>query len=180
MPAHEEVLEAARRIGATRGDWTFTPDEIVKALPHLNPSTVRTHVVSRCCVNSPQNHDHQWPYFKRVRRGWYSVLPPVRRERRVPAVERAAEAQPVFGALSTSLRLRDAVHGFVSRSDGWFVAECLELPVVTQGRTLDETLVNLKDAVTLFLEDEDPAHLGLTSDPRLVMTYETSLSGSEA
>jgi predicted RNase H-like HicB family nuclease len=180
MPAHEAILEAARRIGSTRGDWTFTPDEIVKALPHLNASTVRTHVVSRCCVNSPQNHDHQWPYFKRVRRGWYVVLPPMRRERKVTTVERVAEAQPVFGALSTSVRLRDAVHGFVSRSDGWFVVECLELPVVTQGRTLDETLENLKDAVTLFLEDEDAAHLGLTSDPRLVMTYETSLRGSEA
>ncbi|MGE3345675.1 MAG: type II toxin-antitoxin system HicB family antitoxin [Vicinamibacterales bacterium] len=180
MPAHEEVLEAARRIGSTRGDWTFTPDEIVKALPHLNASTVRTHVVSRCCVNSPQNHDHQWPYFKRVRRGWYVVLPPMRRERKVPAVERVAEAQPVFGARSTSAHLREAVHAFVSRSDGWFVAECLELPVVTQGRTLDETLANLKDAVTLFLEDEDAAHLGLTPDPRLVMTYETSLRGSEA
>lgn len=180
MPAHDEILEAARRIGSTRGDWTFTPDEIVKALPHLNASTVRTHVVSRCCVNSPQNHAHQWPYFKRVKRGWYVVLPPMRRERKVPAADRVAEAQPVFGALSTSVRLRDAVHGFVSRSDGWFVAECLELPVVTQGRTLDETLANLKDAVTLFLEDEDAAHLGLASEPRLVMTYETSLHGPEA
>ena len=180
MPANKEVLEAARRIGATRGDWTFTPDEIVKALPHLNPSTVRTHVVSRCCVNSPQNHDHQWPYFKRVRRGWYVVLLPMRRERKVPATERVAEAQPVFGALSTSLRPRDAVHGFISRSDGWFVAECLEVPVVTQGRTLDETLANLKEAVLLFLEDEDSMRLGLSADPRLVMTYETSLSGSEA
>lgn len=180
MPAHEDILEAARRIGGTRGDWSFTPDEIVKALPHLNASTVRTHVVSRCCVNSPQNHDHQWPYFRRVRRGWYVVLPPMRRPRKAPAADRVAEARPVFEAVSASTPLREAVHGFVSRSDGWFVAECLELPVVTQGRTLDETLANLKDAVTLFLEDEDPAHLGISSEPRLVMTYETLLRGSEA
>ena len=86
----------------------------------------------------------------------------------------------MFGAVSTFLRLRDAVHGLISVSEVWFVAECLEVPVVTQGRTLDETLANLKEAVTLLLEDEDPAHLGLSADPRLVMTYETSLSGSDA
>ena len=179
MPAHEEILAAACRIGAERGDWTFTPNEAVQALPHLNPSSVRTHVVSRCCVNSPKNHDHQWPYFKRVRRGVYVVLPVFRRERK-RQTDRVAEAQPVFGAISTSVALRDTVHAFISRSDGWFVAECLEVPVVTQGRTLDETLANLREAVTLFLEDEDVARMGLSLDPRLVMTYETSLRGSEA
>ena len=32
------------------------PVEIVRALPHLDPGTVRTHIVSRCCVNAPKNH----------------------------------------------------------------------------------------------------------------------------
>lgn len=36
-----------------------------------------------------------------------------------------------------------------------YVAECLEIPVVTQGATLDETVANLREAAELHLEDED-------------------------
>jgi predicted RNase H-like HicB family nuclease len=35
-----------------------------------------------------------------------------------------------------------------------FVAECLEIAVVTQGRTLDETVRNLQEAIALHLEAE--------------------------
>lgn len=38
-----------------------------------------------------------------------------------------------------------------------YVAECLELAVVTQGRTLDETVKNLQEATALHLEGESPA-----------------------
>ena len=36
-----------------------------------------------------------------------------------------------------------------------FVAECLEIPVITQGDTLDEVAQNLQEAVTLHLEGEN-------------------------
>ncbi len=49
-----------------------------------------------------------------------------------------------------------------------YVAECLEIPVVTQGRTLDEVTRNLREAVELHLEGEDLASVsevwGLFSD----------------
>ena len=38
-----------------------------------------------------------------------------------------------------------------------FVAECVELPVVTQGETLDEVVQNLREAVSLHIEGESPA-----------------------
>lgn len=38
-----------------------------------------------------------------------------------------------------------------------YAAECLEIPVVTQGATLDEAAKNLKEAVELFLEGEEPS-----------------------
>lgn len=53
-----------------------------------------------------------------------------------------------------------------------YVAECLELPVVTQGATLDEVAANLREAVALQLTDEDPATWGLVSAPTLVVTFE--------
>jgi predicted RNase H-like HicB family nuclease len=57
--------------------------------------------------------------------------------------------------------------------DGWFVAECLNLPVVTQGHSLDETIAHLREAVELALEGEDPALFGLESNnPPITVTLE--------
>jgi predicted RNase H-like HicB family nuclease len=53
-----------------------------------------------------------------------------------------------------------------------YVAECLEIPVVTQGRTLDEVIANLREAVELHLEGEDLAVLGLTDTPTILVTFE--------
>lgn len=53
-----------------------------------------------------------------------------------------------------------------------YVAECVEIAVVTQGLTLDETTKNLQEAVALHLEGEDLAELGLTPNPTLLVTME--------
>ena len=57
------------------------------------------------------------------------------------------------------MNLRNTVHAIISRGDRYFVAECLEIPVVTQGLTVDETLTNLQEAMALHLEGEDLAEL---------------------
>lgn len=36
----------------------------------------------------------------------------------------------------------------------WYVARCLELGVVSQGKTIEDTQKNLKEAVELYLEDQ--------------------------
>ncbi len=53
-----------------------------------------------------------------------------------------------------------------------YVAECVNLPVVTQGQTLDETVQNLREAILLHLEGEDMAELGLASHPPVVVSLE--------
>jgi predicted RNase H-like HicB family nuclease len=53
-----------------------------------------------------------------------------------------------------------------------YVAECLEIPVVTQGQTLDEVTHNLREAVELHLEGEDLAALGLAPSPSILVTFE--------
>lgn len=53
-----------------------------------------------------------------------------------------------------------------------YVAECLNLAVVTQGETLDETVRNLREAIQLHLEGEDMAELGLAPHPPVVVTME--------
>lgn len=57
-----------------------------------------------------------------------------------------------------------------------FVAECLEIPVVTEGATLDEVAANLKEAVALHLEGEDLASLGFAPQPSIVVTFELETS----
>ncbi len=174
MAIHEEVLHTATRLCRERRGWTFTPQEVVRALPDLNESSVRTHVVSRCCVNAPKNHPHKWDYFRRVGRGVYEVLPEHRREKGSSRPMRVAEGQASYG----SAPLRESVHATVSRGERLYVAECLEVAVVTQGRTLDEVVANLRNAIALHLEGEDYQALGLRPSPRLVVTYESVLDSA--
>jgi hypothetical protein len=76
---HEEVLAAAIAVTAAKGRNEFSPVEIIeymKAKGSRYPeSTIRTHVVSRCCANAPDHHAVVYRYFKRVGRGTYRILP---------------------------------------------------------------------------------------------------------
>ncbi len=57
-------------------------------------------------------------------------------------------------------------------AESGYVAECAELPVVTQGATLDEVTQNLRDAIALHLEGESLAELGFTASPPILVSYE--------
>ena len=43
----------------------------------------------------------------------------------------------------------------VAKEGKWYVASSPELDIASQGKTKDEALKNLKDAIELYLEDED-------------------------
>ena len=182
----KRVLAAAQRLCETRDDWTFTPAEIVRSLPGVNEATVRTEVTGRCCVNAPEHHARRWPYFRRVSRGLYQVEPGFRKPPAVTAdtsyartqraVPRVAETAPAYG--EKDVETRDTIHAVVTESEGWYVAECLELDVVTQARSFDDLLANLREALALHLEGENPAWLGLSSTPRLSVSYRTAPLGA--
>ncbi|GAA3459930.1 type II toxin-antitoxin system HicB family antitoxin [Saccharothrix longispora] len=40
----------------------------------------------------------------------------------------------------------------VHQEEDWYVAQCLEVDVASQGHTIDEALTNLAEAVGLYLE----------------------------
>jgi predicted RNase H-like HicB family nuclease len=49
----------------------------------------------------------------------------------------------------------------VEREDGWYIAECPALPgCVSQGRTLDEALKNIREAIELSLETRAAHKIG--------------------
>jgi predicted RNase H-like HicB family nuclease len=59
-----------------------------------------------------------------------------------------------------------------SGDESGYVAECLEIPVVTQGATLDATVANLREATELHLGGENLASLGLAPNPTVVITMD--------
>ena len=59
---------------------------------------------------------------------------------------------------------------------GWLLTEAWD---ITDGPTLDETLANLREAIELHLEDEDPAEFGLVPNPGLQITFQTELASAQ-
>jgi predicted RNase H-like HicB family nuclease len=70
------------------------------------------------------------------------------------------------------MALQNTVNATIRRGEEYYVAECQEIGVVTQGDTLNETVSNLKEAVNLHLEGEDLAGFGLALDPWILLTVE--------
>ena len=60
----------------------------------------------------------------------------------------------------------------IFRGEQKYVAECLDLPVVTEASTLDELATNIREAISLHLEGEDLAAMGLSDDPTVLATME--------
>ena len=70
------------------------------------------------------------------------------------------------------MRLRKVVNALIYQGEKGFVAECVEIAVVTEGKTLDETIENLKEAVRLHVEGEDLSQWGLVENPTLMVALE--------
>lgn len=68
--------------------------------------------------------------------------------------------------------MQRTIKAFIRKGEKYYIAECLEIAVVTQGKTLDETINNLKEAVGLHLEGEDLSEYGLVQNPTLLITME--------
>jgi predicted RNase H-like HicB family nuclease len=40
----------------------------------------------------------------------------------------------------------------ITKEEKWYIAHCVELGVVSQGKTIEEARANLKEAVELYVE----------------------------
>jgi predicted RNase H-like HicB family nuclease len=71
------------------------------------------------------------------------------------------------------MTLQHTIKAVIRRGEEFgYVAECLEIPVVTQGETLDAVTRNLQEAVALHLEGENLQELGLIESPQILITFE--------
>ncbi len=72
--------------------------------------------------------------------------------------------------------LQRTIKAIIRMGETQYVAECVEISVVTQGKTLDEVVSNLREAVALHLEGENLVEFGLMENPALLITMEVEPS----
>lgn len=74
----EEILQTVRELINAKNKNAFTVKEVLQKMMNNNTtfkeSTIRTHITSRCCANSPQNHRIVYDDFKRIKPGLYKLI----------------------------------------------------------------------------------------------------------
>lgn len=78
MGVKEEVLLAAKEVIESKGRNEFMINEVMNYMKNKKTKykvpTIRSQIVSRCCINSPKHHEDEYKYFKRIGRGTYKVI----------------------------------------------------------------------------------------------------------
>jgi predicted RNase H-like HicB family nuclease len=62
----------------------------------------------------------------------------------------------------------------VSHEDGVYTAGGVNAPIVTEGASFEELQENIRDAVALFFEGDDPASLGFDRAPSILTNFEVA------
>jgi len=70
--------------------------------------------------------------------------------------------------------MKNIIYIEIYKGDDYYVAEGLNLPVVSQGKTLDEAVNNIKEAIELTLEDENLADFDFVENPQVLVNFELS------
>lgn len=60
----------------------------------------------------------------------------------------------------------------ITKENKWYIARCMELGVVSQGKTIEESQDNLKEAVELYLEDEPKVKMRFFKSAPIITTLE--------
>ena len=44
----------------------------------------------------------------------------------------------------------------IQKEENWYVAKCLDNNIASQGKSIEEAMKNLKEALELYVQDEEP------------------------
>lgn len=76
--AREEILTAVKGIISEREDNSFYLREVLQYMKSndtsYQESTIRTHITSRCCSNSPNHHGSVFNDYERIGKGMYRLI----------------------------------------------------------------------------------------------------------
>jgi len=77
MAARTEILKAVEVITSEKADKVFQVGEVIQFMKSngsgYKESTIRTHIVSKCCANAPNHHGTVYNDFERIGKGLYVV-----------------------------------------------------------------------------------------------------------
>lgn len=76
--------------------------------------------------------------------------------------------------------MKNIVQFSIFQEDGMYTAEAVNAPIVTQGSTFEELQDNIREAVELYFEDEDPQELGFGRSPSILTSFEVPLTAHGA
>lgn len=62
----------------------------------------------------------------------------------------------------------------VQKEENWYVAKCVENSVASQGKTIEESIDNLREALELYFED---VNTEVPNIPTFVTTMEVAYNG---
>lgn len=68
--------------------------------------------------------------------------------------------------------MKRTIQVLIRRGESKYVAECLDLPIVTEAETLDQLARNISESIALFLHGEDASDHGLAPHPVVLATLE--------
>jgi predicted RNase H-like HicB family nuclease len=68
--------------------------------------------------------------------------------------------------------MKNIIQFRIYRGEEKYVVEGIDLPIVTQGVSLDEAVSNLREALLLHFEDENLSELGLGPHPVVLVNFE--------
>uniref|UniRef100_UPI00047C2780 type II toxin-antitoxin system HicB family antitoxin n=1 Tax=Caldanaerobius polysaccharolyticus TaxID=44256 RepID=UPI00047C2780 len=60
----------------------------------------------------------------------------------------------------------------IQKEENWYVAKCIENSVASQGKTIEEALDNLREALELYYENEKPE---IEEKPLFITTLEVAI-----
>lgn len=60
----------------------------------------------------------------------------------------------------------------IFKGDTHYIAQGVDLPIVTQAKTLDKLMYNIQEAVELHLEEENLSELELAPQPAVLANFE--------
>ena len=88
----------------------------------------------------------------------------------------------INGVICYLLIMKNIIQFLVSNEDNTYTAEGVNIPIVTEGKTFEELMTNIRDAVNLFFKGENFASLGFGPMPSILTSFEipANLNGSTA
>ncbi len=74
--------------------------------------------------------------------------------------------------------MKSVIQFKITQDGDQYTAEGIEIPVVTQAKTLDELAINIREATNLALEGENLASYDLEPSPSIMISFELPMANA--